>query len=111
MSRKQTIDDLRLLVAEISRGSVVRASDPSFPLFRQAARTIQAFLSSQESELAHKQSASTEPPRGNNDEIGLSEGWAAFLNEDRFDFEEGFWENLADHPFLNPASLLQQENA
>ncbi|EKV07324.1 ATP adenylyltransferase, C-terminal [Penicillium digitatum] len=90
--RTRSLQDLSVFVAEVQIGTIVKPGDPNYPLLSKATRTIQRFLDSTHSDPAHSlpEMAGLE---GN-------EEWTSLLSQDLWDFEAGFWQNLADHPSL-----------
>ncbi|KAI9926297.1 hypothetical protein MW887_004061 [Aspergillus wentii] len=87
ISWTKTLQDLTVFVAEVEVGTIIRPGDPNYALLSKATQTIQKFLDSVHSEMA--------PHAGSAD-------WTAVLGQDAWDFEFAFWENLADHPLLDP---------
>lgn len=94
VSRTKILQDLSVFVAEIQIGTIVQPGDPNFALLSKAAQTIQRFLDSFHSDSLPVQAV----PDQSRDEGG--DDWAALLSQDLWDFEAGFWQNLADHPSL-----------
>ncbi|KAJ6081914.1 hypothetical protein N7499_006788 [Penicillium canescens] len=93
-ARTRAVQDLSVFVAEVQIGTIVRPGDPNFALLEKATRTIQRFLDS----------GADSGVGGGEGVGGVGEGgddeWAGGLGVDLWDFEAGFWQCLADHPFL-----------
>jgi hypothetical protein len=94
--RTRAVQDLSVFVAEVQVGTIVRPGDPNFALLEKATRTIQRFLDF---------GADTGVGSGEGSGVGAGVGdggdeWAGGLGVDMWDFEAGFWQCLADHPFL-----------
>ena len=83
----KTIQDLNVFVAEVEIGTIIRPEDPNYALLSKATQTIQRFLDSVHSKI-------TPQPR--------NEDWTALLNQDLWDSEFAFWDNMAGHPSLDP---------
>ncbi|KAJ5748421.1 uncharacterized protein N7511_010117 [Penicillium nucicola] len=98
--RTRAVQDLSVFVAEVQVGTIVRPGDPNFALLEKATSTIQRFLDSgADTGIAGGEGGSAGVGGG-----GLGGGdvdeWAGGLGVDLWDFEAGFWQSLADHPFL-----------
>ncbi|KAJ3543636.1 hypothetical protein NM208_g3469 [Fusarium decemcellulare] len=92
--RPKMIQDLSVLVAEITTGAWIQAGEPNFALFSRATQTIQSLLDS----LLSAKSQPLELTHGiSHDAI---EGWEPCVNSQYWDFEMDFWANLAEHPTL-----------
>ncbi|KAJ5601544.1 ATP adenylyltransferase C-terminal [Penicillium lagena] len=105
ISRTKTLQGLSVFVAEVQIGTIVRPGDPNYALLSKATQTIQRFLDSFQSDPTphqqHQKQYQHSYPRDvapHHDEA--SDDWAAFLEQDTWDFEAGFWQSLADHPSL-----------
>lgn len=83
----KTIQDLNVFVAEVEIGTIIRPEDPNYALLSKATQTIQRFLDSVHSKIT---------PQSRN------EDWTALLNQDLWDSEFAFWDNMAGHPSLDP---------
>ena len=88
------IQDLSVLVAEVTTGAWIQAGEPNFALFTRATRTIRSLL---DSVLAAKPRTSEMPQDAGQ---GLIEGWDPCANSQLWEFEMDFWANLAEHPTL-----------
>ncbi|PLB45480.1 hypothetical protein P170DRAFT_449171 [Aspergillus steynii IBT 23096] len=93
-SRTKILQDLSIFVAEIQIGAIVIEADPIYGLITKATQTIQRFLESFYSEPLHPAPETTTADDHRVDD------WASVLGQDLWDFESGFWQNLADHPSL-----------
>lgn len=91
ISQTKSLRDLSVFVAEVQIGTLVKVGDPNYALLSKATHTIQRFLDSFTSDASHPQYSGTDD---------TNEDWAALLSQDLWDFEAGFWQNLADHPSL-----------
>ncbi|KAF7714941.1 Fungal Zn(2)-Cys(6) binuclear cluster domain-containing protein [Penicillium ucsense] len=91
ISQTKSLRDLSVFVAEVQIGTLVKIGDPNYALLSKATHTIQKFLDSFNSDASHPQYSGNDDP---------NEDWAALLSQDLWDFEAGFWQNLADHPSL-----------
>ncbi|KAF4951624.1 hypothetical protein FSARC_12867 [Fusarium sarcochroum] len=100
-SRTKMVQDLSVLVAEIRTGAVIQDGEPNFALFMRATQTIQSLLDS----LIVWRSSTMEPEPQQSISSVLTDGWGPGNNLDPWEFEIGFWANLAEHP-----TLLQQDN-
>lgn len=98
--RVNVLKHLNVLVAEIQWGTLVMPGDPNYVLLSKAAETIDRFLHS------------VGIPGQNNDNPAASDdmllvfdpslsGWDPYNNADLCDLEIGFWDSLAEHPFLS----------
>ena len=105
LSQVRVWQDLSILVAEIQMGSIVRLGEPNYPLLSKATQTIQIFL---ESVHSHEQLHSSETVIPQQDAYNV-EDWFHRLSPDPWNLEIGFWENLAEHPFLSSADYNFQE--
>ena len=94
LKNSKNLQDLSIFVAEIQRGSIVRKGDPLFVLLSKATQTIQKLLESIYSEI----------DRVSPDKVAVNEqsfdDWTTVLGQDIWDFEAGFWQNLAFDPSL-----------
>lgn len=104
-SRTKTLQGLSVFVAEVQIGTIVRPGDPNYALLSKATQTIQRFLDSfhadptpHQQHQKQYQNPLTRDVAPHHDEV--SDDWAAFLEQDTWDFEAGFWQSLADHPSL-----------
>lgn len=95
MSKTQILQDMSIYVAEIQRGTIVNRGDPIYVLLSKATETIQKLLDS-----FHSGAVDVNSGGGYTGEDG-AEDWAAILGQDLWDFETGFWQSLANHPFLS----------
>ncbi|KAJ5798632.1 uncharacterized protein N7503_007928 [Penicillium pulvis] len=93
-SMTKAIRDLSVFVAGIQKGSIVLKGDPIYSLLSKATQTIQRLLDSFYSGVAQ------EGPKSVPLDENSVDDWAVILGQDFWDFETGFWENLADHPSL-----------
>lgn len=94
MSRTRVLQDMSLYVAEIQRGTIVNKGDPIYVLLSKATETIQRLLDS-------FYCGSPDINLGERYEgQGELEDWTTMLGQDLWDFEAGFWQNLANHPSL-----------
>ncbi|KAH7142097.1 hypothetical protein EDB81DRAFT_691571 [Dactylonectria macrodidyma] len=91
-SRSKMIQDLSVLVAEVTTGAWIQAGEPNFALFTRATRSIQTLL---DSLLAARP---PEVPQGLSQ--NLVESWDPYANSPLWEFEMDFWANLAEHPTL-----------
>ncbi|PSN72388.1 hypothetical protein BS50DRAFT_485249 [Corynespora cassiicola Philippines] len=110
VSVAKVIQDLHVVVAEVESGTLVREEDPNYALLSRAALTIKSLL---------ERILSRELGRGGGVGAGAGAGaegagdmgvqmpvlagdeeWRPWDSYDLQDFEEGFWTNLAGHPFL-----------
>ncbi|KGO66932.1 Transcription factor, fungi [Penicillium expansum] len=85
--------DLGIFAAQVQAGSIVRPGDPTYALIYKATQTIEKFLDSMHREAAQPPTEVTSQMEGNDD-------WAALFDQDVFDFETAFWQNLAGHPLF-----------
>jgi hypothetical protein len=89
--------NLSILVAEVQLGSVIGPHEPNYSLLSTAMRTIQIFINSWESEtLAHGDRG----PVWQLDTGGIDELSSLYLDSESWNLELGFWQDLAEHPFL-----------
>lgn len=100
-SRTKMVQDLSVLVAEIRTGAVIQDGEPNFALFTRATQTIQSLLDSLMVWRSPGATANVQPSLGLCD----LEDWGLLGNLDPWEFEFGFWANLAEHP-----TLLNQES-
>ena len=96
LSRVRVLQNLRILVAEIRIGVLSHPREPNFALLSRAAQTIENFLDSEERHDHH----SSNQINSHQDAPGQLGPWASNMNLEAWDFDLGFWENLAEHPFL-----------
>jgi hypothetical protein len=94
MAHPRTLQHLTILAAELQAGSIIRPREANYELMSKATQTIQSFLDSVTTEAI--QSASVLAPRNL-----MNNNWPGFSHQHSLDFEIGFWQSLADHPFLN----------
>lgn len=92
------IQNLCVLVAEIRAGAVISPRQPFYELFTRAARTIQSILDS-------SLTLSTQPQINLDSQQGsampdLFADWNPDISLEPWDFDAGFWENLATHPTI-----------
>lgn len=99
-SRTKMVQDLSVLVAEIRTGAVIQGGEPNFALFTRATQTIQSLLDSLMVWRSPGAPANVQPSLGLNE----VEDWGV-LGMDPWEFEFGFWANLAEHP-----TLINQES-
>ncbi|KAI1321720.1 putative Zn(II)2Cys6 transcription factor [Xylariaceae sp. FL0255] len=102
VSRSQVIQNLSVLVAELSAGSIVPRTEPNYVLLVSAARTMRALLdrvlSNDAPQVATNQDmAAVESPIGNN---ANSMDWLTWEYNTAQDFDIEFWQSLVDHPFI-----------
>lgn len=97
-SQVRVWQDLNILVAEIQRGTIVRLGEPNYALLSQATLTIQSFL---DQSIKSRQEVHTNSQIlfGQQDDLSV-EDWFPQVNPEPWNLEIGFWENLAEHPFL-----------
>ena len=81
--------DLHVLVAEIQMGSIVRPGEPSYALLSKATQTIQSFLESLRVDRVVEQP-----------ETHAVDEWFPHWSPDPWNLEIGFWQDLAEHPFI-----------
>jgi hypothetical protein len=97
-SRVRVWQDPNILVAEIQRDTIVRLGEPSYALLSQATLTIQSFLDqSMKSRL--EVHSNSQMLFGQQEDLNVEE-WFLPVNPEPWNLEIGFWENLAEHPFL-----------
>ena len=102
ISRIRLWQDLSVLVAEVQKGSIVKQGDPEYVLLSKATQTIQRFLestSSDENTGNPVNAAEHLEPHG-------ASGWPS---PDPWILEMGFWDNLAEHPFLSSIDPVFQD--
>lgn len=94
LSRARLVQDLSVLVAQIQTGALIKPGEPNFALFTRATQTIQSILDSLMSWRV--------PPNSvlPNNSLAQTIEHADFGTFDPWEFEEGFWANLAEHPTL-----------
>jgi hypothetical protein len=99
--------ELSLLVAEIQLGSVVQLGEPNYALLSTAMRTIEAFIDSLDSEafLGNMTDAPWLPRMQNGDEIPFH------LSPDPWNFELSFWQDLAEHPYLDTEAYMREQGS
>lgn len=100
-SRSRMVQNLSIFAAEVSAGVVIQDGEPNFALFTRATLTIQSLLDSLmvwrlPVQTVTEQPSSLAPP--------ALDSWLPHDNFDPWEFEFGFWANLAEHP-----TLLNQE--
>ena len=97
--------DLSVLVAEVQRGSILQLGEPNYALLSKATQTIQTFLESvnPDEELDNLGMAAEQQ------ETLELDDWFPRLNPDPWNLEMGFWQNLADHPFLSSTDSAFQD--
>lgn len=95
-SRSKMVQDLSVLVAEIRTGAVIQDGEPNFALVSRATQTIQSLLDS----LMVWQSPT--PAMNPQQQLGSihADDWGLGEHLDPWEFEIGFWANLAEHPTL-----------
>ncbi|RSL50879.1 hypothetical protein CEP53_008641 [Fusarium sp. AF-6] len=101
ISRSRVLQDLAVLVAEVERGTVVKAEDPNYAILSKATQIIQKFLDFINSEqgmetipqLPEQQLQQPDAPGGQQ------------LGQD-LESEFSFWQGIADHPSLYSQYLL-----
>lgn len=98
-SHIQLWQDLSILVAEVQRGSIVRLGEPNYSILFKATQTIQRFL---EFINLQEEVPSLNAPIEQQQPCNIEE-WFLDLNPDPWNLEIGFWDNLAEHPFLSNA--------
>jgi hypothetical protein len=98
LSRAKVLQNLRILVAEIQIGALSHPREPNFALLTRAAQTIENFLDSEE---RHDHHPNGQIATHHDAAPGQMGPWASNLNLEAWDFDLGFWENLAEHPFLS----------
>lgn len=93
------IQDLSVLVAEITIGAWIQPGEPNYALFSQATKTIQSLL---DSLTAVKE----QPSKGGGDSQqfidpeGADNTWDPYINSQSWELEMDFWASLAEHPTL-----------
>lgn len=88
--------DLSILVAEVQRGSILQLGEPNYALLSKATQTIQTFLESVNPDEKLDNQGMANEQLGT---LGIDD-WFPPLNPDPWNLEIGFWQNLAEHPFL-----------
>ncbi|RSL56410.1 hypothetical protein CEP54_008837 [Fusarium duplospermum] len=101
VSRSRVLQDLAVLVAEVERGTVVKAEDPNYAILSKATQIIQRFLDFINSE----QSMETVPQLPEQQLQQPDAPWGPQLGQD-LESEFSFWQGIADHPSLYSQYLL-----
>lgn len=105
--RAKAIQDLCVLAAEIERGTLVKTDDPNFAPLSKAARIIQRLL---DHILSGTEVFSTQGPGPQQDNAQLQDviPWYPLQDQELWDLETGFWQELAGQPSLfDPYSEVQ----
>lgn len=89
----RAIQNLTVLAAELSGGSVVQLQDPNYDLISRALSTIHNMLDSITADALRGPGAPS--PR-----TTTLADWEGFQSQLSWDLDLGFWQNLADTPFL-----------
>ncbi|RAH82460.1 hypothetical protein BO86DRAFT_83332 [Aspergillus japonicus CBS 114.51] len=89
----RAIQNLTVLAAELSGGSVVQLQDPNYDLISKALSTIHNMLDSITADALRGPGAPS--PR-----TTTLADWEEFQSQLSWDLDLGFWQNLADTPFL-----------
>jgi hypothetical protein len=92
------IQDLSVLVAEITIGAWIQPGEPNYALFSQATRTIQSLLDSLTAAKEQNSRASDSQNLINSD--GADNTWDPYINSQSWELEMDFWASLAEHPTL-----------
>lgn len=106
LSLAKVVQDLSVLVAQVENGCVVHVEEPNYALLAGATRTIKNLLDRVLSGTMRDEfsQGDREPPLLTSS-IGEELDWMPWAAEgDPWDFESGFWENLAEHPALGGMS-------
>ncbi|RTE81715.1 hypothetical protein BHE90_003743 [Fusarium euwallaceae] len=101
ISRSRVLQDLAVLVAEVERGTVVKAEDPNYAILSKATQIIQRFLDFINSE----QGMETIPQLPEQQLQQPDAPWGQQLGQD-LESEFSFWQGIADHPSLYSQYLL-----
>ncbi|KAM0460589.1 hypothetical protein ACHAPV_004865 [Trichoderma viride] len=97
-SRSKMIQDLSVLVAEITIGAWIQPGEPNYALFAQATRTIQSLLDSLTA--AKEQTSKTSDSQQLINSDGADNTWDPYINSQSWELEMDFWASLAEHPTL-----------
>ncbi|WAO87256.1 Hypothetical protein NCS54_00456100 [Fusarium falciforme] len=100
ISRSRVLQDLAVLVAEVERGTVVKAEDPNYAILSKATQTIQRFL-----DFIHSEQAIEAAPPQLSEQLHPDAPWGQQLGQD-LESEFSFWQGIADHPSLYSQYLL-----
>lgn len=92
------IQDLSVLVAEITIGAWIQPGEPNYALFAQATRTIQSLLDSLTA--AKEQTSKTSDSQQLINSDGADTTWDPYINSQSWELEMDFWASLAEHPTL-----------
>lgn len=92
------IQDLSVLVAEITIGAWIEPGEPNYALFSQATRTIQSLLDSLTAAKEQTLKGSDSKPLINPDAADST--WDPYINSQSWELEMDFWASLAEHPTL-----------
>ena len=96
------LQNLTVLVAEVETGALVHTEDPNYALLARATQTIQSLISRIFTGELTKPAPTrlieaVSLPVADDD---VDEETAYWINQNPWDFEMDFWNNLAEHPIL-----------
>lgn len=100
ISRSRVLQDLAVLVAEVERGTVVKAEDPNYAILSKATQIIQRFL-----DFIHSEQSIEAAPPQLSEPLQPDAPWGQQLGQD-LESEFSFWQGIADHPSLYSQYLL-----
>lgn len=96
----KVVRDLGIIVTEVDLGTIVRPTEPNYALLSRATSTIKKFL-----QRIHTRDRQSSPAAGGSDPpahtgLGAVDPGVLWPQLEPWDFEIGFWSNLAEHPSM-----------